>query len=295
MDLKGAVYRTAAVAWALLVFGGWIAVDQGYAAPSLSVSDVPGGSTGALAGALVAAVAGWMVIGYLQQGHEVDQWREVGQRAGFQPVDGKTPPELTGTVDGRTVTARYETRTRGSTEGGVSQVTFTFGEVALADAVDAGLVVGPAGEKVSAESGVGTLKFDDMAETASDVEGLVSAETDGLVLVGTSAAVVESIADGLSGRALRAMRDLEIVSAGDASGVVARWAETRNEAFAEAGSSIEYPVDNLTERIPGDAGTVTVEIEASIEDADELRRFAEGVVAIADAFEEATARTPASG
>lgn len=60
-------------------------------------------------------------------------------------------------------------------------------------------------------------------------------------------------------------------------------------------SIAEYPVDNLVERVPGDAATVTVETQASIWDGPELRRFTEGVVAIADAFKEATVRTPATG
>lgn len=78
--------------------------------------------------------------------------------------------------------------------------------------------------------------------------------------------------------------------------MVSSWAEARNEEIEGVGSSIaEYPVDNLVERVPGDAATVTVETKASIRNGDELPRFAEGVVAIADAFEEATARTPATG
>lgn len=125
------------------------------------------------------------------------------------------------------------------------------------------------------------------------VDGLVAAETEDLVPVGTSAAVVEAVADGLSGDALRAINDLKIGSLGDASGVVTRWTEARNEELE--GSIVEFPVDGLVERVPGDAGTVTVETKASIRDGDELRRFAEAVVAIADAFEEATAHTPASG
>jgi hypothetical protein len=132
-----------------------------------------------------------------------------------------------------------------------------------------------------------------MAETAADVEGLVAGESGDLILVGTSSSAMEALAEGLSGRALRAIGELQIVSAGDASGVVARWAEARNEELE--GSNIEYPVENLVERVPGDAGTVTVETQAAMGDGDELRRFTEGVVAIADAFEESTARTPASG
>lgn len=298
MDLKGALYKAAMFAWWAVVFGGWIAIDLGHTEPWLSFSDIPGGSMGGMAGAIVAGVAGWYVVSSLNERRERGEWQEAGRQAGLRPADdsGDTKgPELTGTVDGRTVTARYDKRKmKGTGEQEGRWVTFTLGEAELPGPADEGVVVGSAGGSVDA--GVGTLDFDDMAETVSAAEGLVAAETGDLVLVGTSAATVEAVADGLSGKALRAIRDLSIVSLGDASGVVASWAEARNEELEGAGSSIaEYPVDNLVERVPGDAATVTVETKASIRDGDELRRFAEAVVAIADAFEEATARTPASG
>jgi hypothetical protein len=242
-------------------------------------------------------IAGAMVIGAVQHRLESADWQEMGQQAGFSAVDDggiESAPTLTDTVDGRPVAVRYEQRTRSSGEGGTRQVTFTFGEAELAGPADEGLVVGPAGGRVGVEDGVGSFEFDNVADQPA-AEGLVATETDDLVLVGTSSAAVDAVADGVSGRALRAIRDLNIVSAGDASGVIARWAEARNAEFEEAGSSIEYPVDNLAERVPGDAGTVTVEMEASVEDGDELRRFAEGIVAIADAFEAATETAPASG
>lgn len=66
MDLKGALYRAAMVAWMILVFGAWIYVDAGYAGSALSFSDVPGGSAGGMAGVLVALVAGWYVNRHLQ-------------------------------------------------------------------------------------------------------------------------------------------------------------------------------------------------------------------------------------
>lgn len=296
MDLKGAFLKTAAVAWMMLLFGGWIYVDAGYAGPALSFAAVPGGSTGAFAGALILTIAGWVVVGNLQYRHEADQWREVGRQAGLQPTGSASPPELAGTVDGRTVTTRFEKhKVGGSEESGGQLITFTFADAELAAPADEGLVVGTAGERVGAHDGIGTLDVDALCETASTA-GLVAAETDDLVLVGTSSEVVEAVADGLSGRALRAIGDLRIVSAGDASGMVAEWAEARNEEMEGVGSSLaEHPVDDLVELVPGDAGTVTVETKAALRDADELRRFAEGVVAIADAFEEGTARNRASG
>jgi hypothetical protein len=289
MDLKGSFLKTAAVAWMILLFGAWIYVDAGYAGPGLSFSEVPGGSTGAFVGAMVITIGGWLVIGNLQSRHEADQWREVGQQAGLQPTGSGSPPKLTGTIDGRTVTARFEKhQVSGSGEGGSRLVTLTFADAELAGPADEGLVVGTAGERVRAYNGVGNLDFDDLYETASVAE-LVTAETEDLVLVGTSSAVVEDVVNGLSGRALHAIRDLQIVSAGDASGMVAEWAKARNEEMEGVGSSLaEYSVDNLVDLVPGDAGTVTVETKAAIRDGDELRRFAEGVVAIADAFEGAS-------
>lgn len=82
--------------------------------------------------------------------------------------------------------------------------------------------------------------------------------------------------------------NLEIASIGDASGAIADWAQARNEEFE--GSVFGFPVENFLERIPGHAAAGTVEIQAAIRDGDELGRFAEGVVAITDAFEEATER-----
>ncbi len=298
MDLKGAFYKLSMVAWLLVVFGAWVAVDLGYTGSWLAFSDVPGGAMGGFAGAIVALFLGWFVLTHFQQRHETGKWRATGREAGLVPVgDGgsSSERELTGTVDGRTVTVRYNRwKMNRSSEGNGTWVTFTFGEAELAGPADDGVSVGRAGESVDA--GGGTLDFDDVAETVSTGEGLLVAETNDLVLVGTSTAAVEAVDDGLSGEALRAIRDLSIGSLGDASGVVASWAEARNEELAEGGSSIvEYPVDNLVDRVPGDATTVTVETKTAIQDSDELRRFAEGVVAVADAFEEATARSSPTG
>lgn len=297
MDLKATLYKAAMFVWLVLLVGAWIAVDLGHTEPWLSFDDIPGGSTGAIVGVIVAAVAGWLLIAKLLHRHESAEWQAAGQQAGLRPsTDGgsMTGQELTGTVDGRTVTASYDKRRRGgNNEGSGSRVTYTIGAAELAGPADDGVLVGRTGGRVDVDNRVGTLDFDDMADSVSAMDGLVAVETGDLVLIGTSKPIVEAVADGLSGEALRAIRDLNIASIGDAPGVVSRYAEARNEGLE--GSIGELPVDNLIGRVPGDASTVTVETKASIRDGDDLGRFLNGIVTIADTFDEAAARTPASG
>lgn len=178
----------------------------------------------------------------------------------------------------------------------MSHLWFTHVEAELAAQAEEGVVLGNAGDRVG--RGVGTIDFGRMAETISDMEGLFATTTGDLFLMGTSAAAVKAVADGASGEALRAVRDLNIVGVGDASSAVARWVTAHNERLEGTGSSLaESSVDNLVENLPGDATTVSIETRSQkpIQDGDELRRLAEGAVVIADAFEAATARTPPSG
>jgi hypothetical protein len=75
--------------------------------------------TGGIAIGIVAAVLGWTVISSRIRRIEQAEWREVGRQAGLQPADGgdKRGSELTGTIDGRTVSARYEKVTVESGDG----------------------------------------------------------------------------------------------------------------------------------------------------------------------------------
>ncbi|WP_284010596.1 hypothetical protein [Haloarcula pelagica] len=133
------------------------------------------------------------------------------------------------------------------------------------------------------------LGIGDTTENASDAEGVFTVAEDGLMLMGTPQAAVEAVSEGLAGRALRAIRDLQIVTVGDASGVAARLTEG-----VDGRSMFGVGVgDVILKDIPKDETTVYVETMAFIRDGDELRQFAEGAVAVADAFEEATARTSA--
>lgn len=294
MGLKKALYGAGRLIWVGLVAGAWVILDQGYTEPWLSFTDIPGGSMGAGVIGVVAALAGYLYISSLLRKVEHTESKKAGRQAGLrqsEPGGNTSGPTLTGTVDGRTVTASYDKRKLSSGDEGNRRVTFTRCGAELAGPADEGVVIGKAGDTVDA--GVGTIDFDEIVESVSATEELVAVETGDLVFVGTSSPAVEAIADGLSGDALRAVRGLKIAAIGDASGAIADWAEARNEEFE--GSIFGFPVENFVERIPGDAATGTVETQAAIRDGDELRRFAEGVVAITDAFEEATKRPPASG
>ena len=296
MDLRKVFYRVALATWIVLAIGAGFSIAEGYTEPWLTISDFPGGSNGALAATIGVVLAGVVVIGFLERREEAKQWEAAGRQAGLRPVgDGSSggAPELTGTVDGRPVTARhvkrrepqgYEGRHRkGSGEGtSTRRVTYTIVEVELSGAADGGVIASPAG-------GSGMFGIGDTTESASGAEGVSTVAEDGLFLMGAPAAAVEAVSDGQSGRALRAIRDLQIVTVGDASGVAARLTE---EVDGRSMFGVEMG-DVIPKDIPNDETMVYVETMASIREPDELRRFAEGAVAVADAFEEATARTSA--
>lgn len=293
MNLKRGLVSLFAVVWTALAFGAWISVDQGFAEPFLSAADVPGGSTGAFVGAMVAAVAGWIVFGSVYRRQEVAEWKQIGHEAGLRAAGSGSPPELTGTVDGRTVRARLEKRRVSGTEGSTKRVPYTTVEAELDGPAADGLVGGP--EDGSIDADIGTLRFEAMVENAAVADDLVAAEEDGLVVAGTSETAVEVIATGATGDALRSNDKLQLLSVGDGAGVVRRFADARNEEMEGLGSSLaEYPVDNIVERLPGDASTVAVETQVFLESGDALQSHAAAVVAIADVFEEATAESSAT-
>ena len=304
MDWK-VIYRVVGAAWVVLVIGAWFSIAEGYTEPWLTISDFPGGSDGVLIAAIGVAIAGLLVIGFLQRRHEANQWEAAGRQAGLSPVgDGSSDGalELTGSVDGRPVTARYENRREkqgnegrhvtsleSSNEGSSHRVTYTIVEVELSGPADGGVIVSPPSRQDGSAGGSGMLGIGDTSETDSGAEGVFTVAEDGLFLVGTPRAAVEAVSDGQSGRALRAIRDLQIVTVGDASGVAARLTEE-----VDGGSMFGVGMgDVILKDIPNDETKVYVETMAFIRDGDELRRFAEGAVAVADAFEEATARTSA--
>jgi hypothetical protein len=303
MDLQGALYKVAAVAWIGLVIWAGLAVGDGAAEPWLTISDFPGGSYGALIAAIGVAFAGLLVLRFIQERHEAKQWEAAGRQAGLSPVgDGSSDGalELTGSIDGRPVTVRYVYRrekqgnegrhqsVRSDGDTSTHRVTYTIVEAELSGAADGGVIASPASRGGGSGGGSGMLGIDDTSETDSGAEGVFAVAEDGLFLKGTPPAAVEAVSEGQSGRALRAIRDFQIAAVGDASGVAARLTEEAGGSMFGVGMG-----DAILKDIPSDETMVYVETMASIRDGDELRRFAEGAVAVADAFEEATARTSA--
>jgi hypothetical protein len=119
VGLKKTVYKALGVAWFFVVFGGVIYVDLGRAEPWLSISDIPGGMTGGMAIGIVLFAVGGVVLNSRITRIERAEWREVGREAGLRPAgDGRDTDEteLTGTIDGRTVSAGYEKVNVGSEE-----------------------------------------------------------------------------------------------------------------------------------------------------------------------------------
>lgn len=293
MDLKGALFNVAMLAVFLLAFGAWIAVDLGLAEPYLSMADVPGGSIGGMAVAMGAFIAGAVVIGYVKQHHESDQWTEAGRTAGLEPTGTDSPPELTGTVDGRLVRARIEKRTRTvDPEGVTRRIPYTIVQADLLNPAGDGLIAGRTGDRIEAPD-VGSLELDAMVENQSVSSELVGVSERGLVVVGTSKAAVQGLASGSIGDALRANEQLNLVAVGNASRVVTTFAEAHNAEMEGLGSSLaEYPVDNLVERFPDDAESVTIDTQAFLQSGDALRGHVKAAVVIAELFENATASGP---
>lgn len=294
MGLKAAGLE--AVKWVLvaLVLGVGIGVGSGQAEPYLSPADLPGGPPATFAGMLVGVVVVIYGIGYLQEGVTGDEWEAAGRHSGLQPADDgghMRLPDLTGTVDGRAVMARTERHKRKRTEeGGTKRVRYTLIEASLGGPADEGVLVGGDDSRMRAKRG--RIDFADVVENAAAVEGLVTAETGDRTVVGTSAAAAQAVTDGAAGEALAAIETLNLAYVGDATGVVGSYAVARNEELE--GSMFEFPVEELVERVPGDATSVTLETRDLLLNVDEFRRHVLAAVAIANAVEAATERRSAA-
>lgn len=281
-----------AVKWVLvaLILGVGILAGSGQAQPYISPADIPGGPPGTLAGMLVGVLVVVYGINYFQEDITGDHWEAAGRSAGLQPTDGgglMRLPDLTGTVDGRAVTARTERHKRNSAgEGGSTEVRYTLIEAELSEPADEGVLVGGTGARMRAKRG--RIDFEDTVENGPAAGALVTAETGEHTVVGTSAAVTQAVTDGAPAEALAALETLNIAYVGDAAGVFESYGEARNEELAE--SIFEYPVAELVDRVPGNATTVTLETRDLLLNVDEFRRHVLAAVAIANAVEAATDR-----
>lgn len=285
-----------AMKWVLvaLILGVGITVGSGNAEPYVSPSAIPGGPEATFAGMFVGVVAVVLVVGQLQEVIRGDEWEAAGRHAGLQPEGNgglRSLPDVSGTVDGVAVTARTEKHTVNTGgEGGSTTVRYTLVEAELPGPADDGVIVGRTGDgRMRAERG--EVDVDDVVEHLSADEGLVTAETGDLSAVGTSEPAVQAVINGPAGKATRSLEKLDLAHVGDAAAVVASYAETQNEELED--SVFEFPVERLADPVPGDAATVTIETKDLVLNVEEFRRLVVAVVAIADAFAEATVRASA--
>lgn len=138
---KHTLYRLGTMAWWLVVAGSTIAVGTGNAEPYVSPAVVPDGPVGLFGSIVALGVIGTVALTAL----ETRSWKRTGRRAGLSPegVGLRGKPDLTGTVDGRAVTAStYEGEHNSGGEGGTQSVTYTLVEADLDDPTDDGYVVG---------------------------------------------------------------------------------------------------------------------------------------------------------
>lgn len=279
MANKSGLYGLLQFGWVLAVAGTVVVILSGNAEPYVSASQLPRPLyvTGALAAA--AVVAGLLVVSYLEN----QSWRTAGEAAGLAPESSSAlsavgigpKPDLTGTVGGRPVRVRTESRrTSQQSEGDSKHTTYTVVETDLTESTDRGVIVTrqPGGDAGPDRTDVGNVGFRNVAVDGefATVEG--------------SEDLARTV---VSGAARTDLLDLEagtMVLAGDAVG-------TLREALPEmSGSSLVGGAvgDTLSDAFPETTTAVAVQTEGLVLDGTTLERQVRAVVAAADAFEGAT-------
>lgn len=302
MGLKSKLLAAAKPAWFVVVMGATITVYSGQAEPFVSPSQLPRGPEFMFGGAAIALVAGWFLIWTLERSSESGEWQAAGRRANLTP-EGRglsARPDLTDTVDGRTVRARTVTRKRRTSgdQGSSQMQRFTVVEADLNRPAEEGLLVAPGG---SGKLTAGSASIEIDPEHAADADNQVAVvEDDQLTAVGDSEAAGQAVVSGRSGDSLRAMDGVNLLYVGDASGVVSDYMPDTDSLGSGLGSMVQRKMAEkaegaFAERVPGDPSTVSAESVGLVLDGDDLRQQAEAVAAVADAFEEAAVRTPSPG
>lgn len=289
MGVGGKLLELAKPLWFLVVAGATIAVGSGQADPYVPSSVLPEGPAFVFGGAALVLVAGWLLLSVLEGFLKRRAWMRAGRDAGLAPegmgLFGR--PDLTGTVEGRPVRARTVARKRkAGREKGARMRTFTIVETELDRATDQGLLVVPA-DGTSIRSGSMRLSLEG-AELGS--RGLAVVEDGGYTIVGAEEPLASEVASGRVGSSLHALGDGTSIYAGNASDLLV---EILPDADASGvggwfqGAMVDRAGEALRERVPGDASKVSAETTGLVEDGDALRRQAEAVAAVAEAFDEA--------
>ncbi len=275
MGRKHLVYKIVLVVWLFASVGVILAAYDSSFGPDLPQPPQFAGR-GTVFVVIAAAWVGGLVVLKVVRNRD---FHSTGRQAGLEPTGSGLLglPDMTGTVRGRTVRVRTVKRKLSSTGGsqGSSKEFYTVVEADLDRPAEAGVIVTPA-------SGARTSSTRTTVEVTPEEADVVDQD---LAAVGTSEAVTRAVLSGRSREALLALDDLDLVYVGNAAAALGE--EPADTSDSMLGSMVGKG-NAVIDRIPGDADRVSVETYGLVLDADRLRRQAEAVAAVAEAFEEAT-------
>ena len=276
--MVGMARVTHAVLWAVVlsVAGGLLVSAIGVAEPYVSPSDLPLTPPQA-----VGASFGILILGViLSKALDALAWRRTGKRAGLTPDGGLNPvgkPALTGTVHGRDVRARTDTRGGGNNS---PSRTYTVVETTLQTPVEWTAMVAPAD----------SAEIHHLPSVDTDTEHWTTIDDQFAVWGDISEEQMRGV---LSGRVREMLRTL-------GSGVMV--GDVGEEVLNQFAASIPDDADGVSATaasgLLGAVGAdgesehsrqVTHKDRGALYDADELERRAEAVAAVAEAVERSTA------
>ena len=184
-------------------------------------------------------------------------------------------PDLVGTVDGRKVRARSESRAvGGGNESGSDTARFTVVETDLAEPTKRGLIV-TAGSPPTAGRGDVPVDLADQLTTVGDVTILGGSEefARAVVTPRVQSVLTETVPDGE-------------VHVGESANVFLEAVEDSSGGLA--GSMMGLMEDKIKERMPGGPESVGTDRRGVILDGADLEARARAVVAVANGFEQAS-------
>jgi hypothetical protein len=269
---KQTLYQFVTIGWWIAVAVPVILVGSGNAEPYASPSLIPYGPPGAFGSIFVLGLAGTFVVSRLR----IRSWKRMGRRAGLTPAGGGLlgKPDLTGTVDGRSVTAStYSVKESSGGEGGSSSVTYTLVETDLRDPTTDGYVVGT-GSVAAFDDDIPEQTRTQSVDGEHHVIGDVSAEDAGAVVSHRVREAFEG-ADGV-----------DAVVVGDPTQAIMGALPDELDGFV--GSMMASGIESaLADKESFAAGTAAHDAKGLLLDPAELEARATAVAAVVDAHEHA--------
>lgn len=270
--------RVVQFVWILAVAAGSIVSYTGNATPYVEPSQLPAGGTADaemyMFGTILVVGFGGAVAIALAAG---DQWQKMNDKTDLTLTDSGVTGRGTyvGTINGREVRARTERRKTGSgTEGGSNRTTYTITEADLDSSLNEGILL----RRV-------TDTEDRMDMSDSSTEQVVV--DDEFVLTGVES---EQLGREILTRevrdAVRAVEDLETITIGKASEVIAEELPSLGDSMV-GGFLEDKMTQAMTKGIGGSPTTVGIETEGVVSDATVLDSRIAAVAAVADGFESA--------